>query len=212
MEDKRDINNIISICGKISSNFSYSHEVYGEKFYNFNVSAERYSGFNDILPVTVSERLIDVTSNLTGEMVSIRGNVRTFNRHDGGKNRLIITVFAQEIELVEDGTAGNDLYLHGFICKNPIYRKTPFGREIADILLAVNRYYGKTDYIPCICWGRNARYAGEFEVGKELAIYGRLQSRKYKKAISDSKFEERIAYEASISRFVEVEGEDEGNN
>lgn len=212
MEDKRDINNIISICGEISSNFAYSHEVYGEKFYDFKISIERNSGINDILPVTVSERLIDVTNDLTGKMVSIRGRVRTFNRHDGEKNRLIITVFAQEIELVDDGTAGNDLYLHGFICKEPIYRKTPLGREIADLLIAVNRSYGKSDYIPCICWGRNARYAGDFEVGKELAIYGRLQSREYKKSISDSKFEERIAYEASISRFVEVEGEDEGNN
>jgi primosomal replication protein N len=207
MEDKRDINNIISICGKISSNFAYSHEVYGEKFYNFKVSVERYSGFNDILPVTVSERLIDVTSNLTGEMVSIRGSVRTFNQHDGGKNRLIITVFAQEIELVEDGTAGNDLYLHGFICKNPIYRKTPLGREIADILLAVNRSYGKTDYIPCVVWGRNARFVGQLEVGTHIEINGRIQSRGYVKMHEDGTEEQRTAYEVSVSKINVLEEE-----
>lgn len=212
MEDKREINNIISICGEIASDFTYNHEVYGEKFYNVTVLSERKSGIADSIPVTVSERLIDVTKDMTGKFVSVCGQVRTFNKHEENNSKLIIMVFAKEIEILESCNYNNDLYLHGFICRHPVYRETPMGREITDILVAVNRPYGKSDYIPCILWGRNARYAGDFEIGTELALYGRIQSRIYRKIISDSEIEERTAYEASISRIVKLEGENESNN
>ena len=202
MTDKMFENNQVSIVGEIVSEFTYSHEVYGEGFYMMEVSVKRLSDFVDYIPVMVSERIIDVESNMVGQFVYISGQFRSFNRHEERKNRLVLSVFAREIELLEpeEEEEGNQIFLDGYICKEAIYRKTPLGREIADLLVAVNRSYGKSDYIPCICWGRNARFASGFEVGTHVQIWGRIQSREYVKKISETKVEQRTAYEVSVSK------------
>lgn len=167
------------------------------------VSVRRLSNSQDQIPVMVSERLIDVSQDYTGEFIMVSGQFRSYNRHDEVKNRLVLSVFAREIEFVEeelDGAKTNNILLDGYICKLPVYRKTPLGREIADLLLAVNRPYGKSDYIPCICWGRNARYASSFEVGEHVQITGRIQSREYVKKLTEERTERRVAYEVSVSK------------
>ena len=156
----------------------------------------------------ISERLIDVTKDYTGEFIMVNGQFRSYNRHEEMKNRLILSVFVREITFVEeelDGAKTNQIFLDGFICKEAIYRKTPLGREIADLLVAVNRSYGKSDYIPCICWGRNARFAAGFEVGTHVQIWGRIQSREYVKKINETEAEQRVAYEVSVSKIDFIE-------
>lgn len=194
-------NNQVSLVGEIVSDFTYSHEVYGEGFYMVELSVNRLSNFVDYIPVMVSERLIDVTGDYRGACVYVNGQFRSFNRHEENKNRLVLSVFARELELLEEANEeANQIFLDGYICKEPVYRKTPLGREIADLLVAVNRSYGKSDYIPCICWGRNARFASTFEVGTHVQIWGRIQSREYVKKLSDTETEHRIAYEVSVSK------------
>lgn len=169
-------NNQVTVMGEIISRFSYSHEIFGEGFYMMDVRCERLSDSYDIIPVMVSERLMDVSEDYSGRLVCISGQFRSYNRHEERKNRLVLSVFAREIsypEEVENASKANQIYLEGYICKEPVYRKTPLGREITDLLLAVNRPYGKSDYIPCICWGRNARYASGFEVGGALCSMGK---------------------------------------
>lgn len=190
-------NNQVTLVGEIKTEFEFSHEVYGEKFYRFELSVERFSGTKDVLPVVVSERLIDVKQNYTGEMMEIQGQFRSFNKHEENHSKLILFVFAREIKFAEEGTYHtNNILLDGFICKPPVYRKTPSGREIADILLAVNRPHGISDYIPCICWGRDARYISGCEVGDNILLQGRIQSREYTKKV-ETEVEKRTAYEVS---------------
>ena len=196
-------NNKVSIIGKIVSGFTFSHEVFGEGFYMVDVAVKRLSGQADIIPLMVSERLIDVHEDYIGCTIEALGQFRSYNRHEGVRNRLMLSIFVREVHFMgefTDYTKTNQIFLDGYICKAPIYRKTPLGREIADILLAVNRPYGKSDYIPCISWGRNARYASSLSVGTKVKIWGRIQSREYTKAISEAECEERIAYEVSISK------------
>ena len=168
-----------------------------------DVSVKRLSNSEDIIPLMVSERLIDVTQDYIGQSVMVNGQFRSYNRHDEMKNRLVLSVFVREIVFIDeelDGAKTNTILLDGYICKMPVYRKTPLGREIADLLLAVNRPYGKSDYIPCICWGRNARYASTFEVGEHVQIIGRIQSREYTKRITENEMQKRTAYEVSVSK------------
>ena len=203
MTDKVIENNQVVTMGEIVSAFSFSHEIFGEGFYMVDVKVERLSDSNDMIPVMVSERLIDVTSDYRGQNIMVTGQFRSYNRHEERKNKLVLSVFAREIEFVDEtpeGSKTNQIYLDGYICKEPIYRKTPLGREIADLLLAVNRPYGKSDYIPCICWGRNARYANNFHVGTRCEIWGRIQSREYMKKLSEDQVEKRVAYEVSVSK------------
>ena len=203
MSDKIIENNQVTIMGKVATEFSFSHEVFGEGFYMVEVEVKRLSNSEDRIPLMISERLIDVTQDYTGEYIMVHGQFRSYNRHEEQKNRLVLSVFVREISFMEeepDGTKTNSIWLDGYICKEPIYRKTPLRREIADLLLAVNRPYGKSDYIPCICWGRNARYASGFEVGEHVQLLGRIQSREYVKRISDTETEKRIAYEVSVSK------------
>ena len=203
MSDKIIENNQVTIMGKVATEFSFSHEVFGEGFYMVEVEVKRLSNSEDRIPLMISERLIDVTQDYTGEYIMVHGQFRSYNRHEEQKNRLVLSVFVREISFMEeepDGTKTNSIWLDGYICKEPIYRKTPLGREIADLLLAVNRPYGKSDYIPCICWGRNARYASGFEVGEHVQLLGRIQSREYVKRISDTETEKRGAYEVSVSK------------
>ena len=189
--------------GEIASPFFFSHEVYGEGFYMVDVQVKRLSNSEDRIPLMVSERLIDVSQDYIGEFIMVSGQFRSYNRHDEQKNRLVLSVFVREVEFIEeelDGAKTNNIFLDGYICKLPVYRKTPLGREIADLLLAVNRPYGKSDYIPCICWGRNARFASTFEVGEHVQVIGRKQSREYIKKLSETETEKRVAYEVSVSK------------
>ena len=203
MSDKIIENNQVSIIGEVASEFTFSHEVFGEGFYMVDVLVKRLSNSDDCIPLMVSERLIDVHQDYTGEYIMATGQFRSYNQHEEKKNRLLLSVFVREVSFVEeevDGAKTNSILLDGYICKRPIYRKTPLGREIADLLLAVNRPYGKSDYIPCICWGRNARFASGFEVGEHVQVLGRIQSREYVKKLTEMETEKRIAYEVSVSK------------
>ncbi|MCC8017197.1 MAG: single-stranded DNA-binding protein [Clostridiales bacterium] len=203
MTDKLFENNQVSMTGEIVSDFRYSHEVFGEGFYLVEIAVNRLSNYADYIPLMISERLIDTEQDYTGQLVHVTGQFRSYNRHEERKNRLMLSVFVREIEFpdeVEEGEKTNQIFLDGYLCKEPIYRRTPLGREIADVLLAVNRSYGKSDYIPCICWGRNARFASGFEVGSHIRMYGRIQSREYVKKLDDEETERRIAYEVSVNK------------
>ncbi|MDF2821618.1 MAG: single-strand binding protein/Primosomal replication protein n [Clostridiales bacterium] len=201
MSSKVAKNNQVDLVGKVVSDYTYSHELFGEGFYLVDIEVERLSGTPDLIPILVSERLIEVKNNSIGKLVFVKGQFRSYNRIEDGKNRLVLTVFAKEIMFdITETTNPNSIFLDGYICKKPVYRTTPFGREITDILLAVNRAYNKSDYIPCICWGRNAKFAQNFEVGENVHIWGRIQSREYQKKIGEDQFVTKVAYEVSISK------------
>ena len=206
--DKTIDNNQATLSGKIVSPFRFSHEVFGEGFYLFDLSVGRLSDSSDTIPVMASERLLNIHEDQIGKFAEINGQFRSYNYHTENRNRLLLSVFAREITLSDDETAltkPNSIFLDGYVCKKPIYRKTPLGREIADLLLAVNRPYGKSDYIPCICWGRNARFADSFAIGGHVQIWGRIQSREYQKKLSETEVEKRIAYEVSVSKLDYLE-------
>ena len=203
-------NNYLTLVGKVTGEKKFSHEIYGEKFYVFNLSIPRLSGNADIIPITISERLITDEMLTEGTKLLIKGQFRSYNSFENERNRLILTVFAKDVEqlqeveeqeesdIVKKEETTNEVVLIGFVCKKPIYRQTPFGREIADLLLAVNRAYNKSDYIPTIAWGRNARFCQNLEVGAQVKIIGRVQSRQYEKKYEDGTSEMKIAYEVSI--------------
>ena len=210
-------NNHLVLVGKVTSDKKFSHEIYGESFYIFDLEVARLSGNSDIIPITISERLILEKELEIGDKVAIEGQFRSYNSYENEKNRLILTVFAKDIKYLseedeENSTekVSNEVTLIGYICKKPIYRQTPFGREISDILLAVNRAYNKSDYIPAIAWGRNARFCQNIEVGTKVKITGRVQSRNYEKKFEDGTTQTRTAYEVSISS-LEIVNEDEEN-
>lgn len=210
MTDKVFDNNQVSVAGEVIGEFTFSHEVFGEGFYLLDVLVSRLSNSSDVIPVMVSERLIDVKADYRGKFVEVGGQFRSYNRHEDSKNRLVLSVFAREITISDEESEDskpNFIFLDGYVCKPPVYRKTPLGREIADILLAVNRPYGKSDYIPCICWGRNARFAESFVVGGHIQVWGRIQSREYQKKVNESEFEKRIAYEVSVSKLEFINDE-----
>ena len=196
-------NNNVELVGEIVSNFTFSHKTFGEGFYIAEIAVERLSETLDYIPLLISERLIDVNSDYTGKTIHVKGQFRSFNLHEGEKNHLVLSVFVTELESLDNIADTNQIFLDGYICKDIIYRATPLGREVADLLLAVNRSYGKTDYIPCIVWGRNARFVSRLEVGGHIQIFGRIQSREYTKKISETETENHIAYEVSTSR-IEV--------
>lgn len=199
------LNNKLYLEGRISSKLEFSHEMYGEGFYTFNMEVQRLSDTKDKLYVTVSERLITGLELEEGNDIIVEGQLRSYNKFVDGSNRLILTVFARNIEAcVEKSKNPNQIYLDGFICKRPVYRTTPFGREIADMLLAVNRAYNKSDYIPTIAWGRNSRFCETLSVGDNIRIWGRLQSREYQKKVSENEVIKKIAYEVSISKMEKV--------
>ncbi|NLY19193.1 MAG: single-stranded DNA-binding protein [Clostridiaceae bacterium] len=204
-------NNCASLSGRITSKPVFSHEVYGEGFYTVMVEVARLSETYDILPVMFSERLLPLSEFKEGNTIAVEGQFRSYNNYSStSSHKLLLTVFARDIVISgpdNDFKIPNSIYLNGFICKKPIYRTTPFGREIADLLLAVNRAYNKSDYIPCIAWGRNARFASHFQVGDNIRIWGRIQSRNYQKKLPDGTVEDRVAYEVSISK-IEVNKDD----
>ena len=213
-------NNHLVLVGKVTSDKRFSHEIYGEKFYIFDLEVPRLSGNADIIPITISERLLEAEGLEIDKKVIIEGQFRSYNSYQNERNKLVLTVFAKDVKFVENQDeeiqaskdfVSNEVILNGYICKKPIYRQTPFGREIADLLLAVNRAYNKSDYIPCIAWGRNARFCENIEVGTEVKIVGRVQSRTYEKKYEDGTSETKIAYEVSISS-LEVVKEDDSEN
>ena len=213
-------NNYLTLVGKVTGEKKYSHEIYGEKFYVFDLSIPRLSGNADIIPITVSERIVNDDMLAIGKKLLVKGQFRSYNSYENERNRLILTVFAKDIveleeneeqeenELTKKDQVTNEVILIGYICKKPIYRQTPFGREIADILLAVNRAYNKSDYIPSIAWGRNARFCQNIEVGTQVKIVGRVQSRKYEKKFEDGTSETRVAYEVSIGSLEIINQDD----
>lgn len=203
MSDKNK-NNEALIIGTIATEFKYSHSAFGEKFYTAKIETSRSSGAVDAVIITASERFVDVQRLWQGARVGIHGQFRSHRVQKEGKSHLSLVFFVKELRECNFDDM-NKLILNGNICKKPVYRKTPLGRNIADIFLAVNREYGKSDYIPCIAWGRNARFAGSLEVGTRLQIEGRIQSREYQKRISDDKYETRTAYEVSVSKLTVVE-------
>ena len=214
-------NNYLTLVGKVTGEKRFSHEIYGERFFTFNLSIPRLSGNADIIPVTTSERLINDEMLTEGNKLLIKGQFRSYNSYENEKNKLVLTVFAKDVQEVEEDETSeeneivkkemttNEVVLIGYVCKKPIYRQTPFGREIADLLLAVNRAYNKSDYIPTIAWGRNARFCQNLEVGTQVKIVGRVQSRIYEKKYEDGTVEEKIAYEVSICSLELInQGED----
>ena len=211
-------NNSVTLVGKVANEKEFSHEIYGEKFYSFKLSVPRLSGNADEIPVTISERLFKEEELVVDNKMKIQGQFRSYNSYEGEKNRLILTVFAKDVEFLDPEVeivaskdfVSNEIVLIGYICKEPIYRQTPFGREITDMLLAVNRAYNKSDYIPCICWGRNARFCSKMEVGTEVKIVGRIQSRMYEKKHDDGTVEQKVADEVSIANLELIE-ENEGD-
>ena len=196
-------NNEVILVGKVVSDMKFSHKVYGEGFYTFELEVPRLSDSVDILPVTISERSLPANSNIKGKILEVLGQFRSYNQYEEGKNRLILTVFILEVKEVSSQELArnkNQIYLNGYVCKEPVYRTTPFEREITDLLLAVNRSYHKSDYIPCITWGRNARFAQNLRVGEQIQVWGRIQSRTYQKQIETGEVQTKIAYEISINK------------
>ena len=214
-------NNYLTLVGKVTGEKKFSHEIYGERFYVFNLEVARLSGNADIIPITVSERIVTDEMLTQGRNLLVKGQFRSYNSYENEKNRLILTVFAKDVveveepkedeenEMVKKDMVTNEVVLIGYICKKPIYRQTPFGREIADILLAVNRAYNKSDYIPTIAWGRNARFCQTVEVGTKVKIIGRVQSRMYEKKHEDGTVENRVAYEVSVGSLEVIEENDD---
>ena len=216
-------NNHLVLVGKVTIDKKFSHEIYGEKFYIFDLEVPRLSGNADIIPITISERLLEKEDLEIDKKIIVEGQFRSYNSYQNERNKLVLTVFAKDVKFIENQDeeiqaskdfVSNEVTLNGYICKKPIYRQTPFGREIADLLLAVNRAYNKSDYIPCIAWGRNARFCENIEVGTEVKVVGRVQSRTYEKKYEDGTSETKVAYEVSISSLevVKQDGDEDQND
>lgn len=200
--------NTIHLRGEVCQNLQFGHELFGEQFYTTTLRVPRLSGAEDFLPITLSERLLLAEPISNGSTLCIEGQLRSYNKVIEGSGRLLITAFAQRIlNSEEDGENPNRVQLTGALCKPPSYRTTPFGREIADLMLAVNRSYGKSDYIPCITWGRTARYAANLHIGDKVQLVGRFQSRAYQKQLPDGTTLNKVAYEVSVSRLAALKNE-----
>lgn len=197
----KDENNVVNLRGELDNKLEFSHEIFGEKFYNMKIKINRLSDSFDILPMTVSERLLQDIDLDKQNLVNVVGQLRSYNKTLNNKNRLVLTVFVREIKSIdEENKDPNSIFLDGYVCKEPVYRKTPLGREITDLLVAINRPYNKSDYIPSIVWGRNAKFAKNLKVGDRIQLWGRVQSREYEKKIDENNVVKKMAYEVSISK------------
>ncbi|EGT5367561.1 single-stranded DNA-binding protein [Clostridioides difficile] len=206
----KDENNVVNLRGELDNKLEFSHEIFGEKFYNMKIKINRLSDSFDILPMTVSERLLQDIDLDKQNLVNVIGQLRSYNKTLNNKNRLVLTVFVREIKSIdEENKDPNSIFLDGYVCKEPVYRKTPLGREITDLLVAINRPYNKSDYIPSIVWGRNAKFAKNLKVGDRIQLWGRVQSREYEKKIDENNVVKKMAYEVSISKIKKL---DENNN
>lgn len=210
MENYMDNNNV-EIGGEIIEEPEFSHEIYDEKFYKFSIKTKRLSEYEDILPVIISERLVNLNDIKVGSIVKIFGQFRSYNLQTETRNKLVLSIFVKDIEFTDDESilTTNDANFIGYICKEPVYRKTPLGREIADVLVAINRTYRKSDYIPCILWGRNAKYCETLKVGDLVKLNGRIQSRSYEKKLENGEVLKKTAYEVSVSKFASADKSDE---
>ncbi len=206
-----NLTNNVTLCGKILGQATYSHTVFGERFFVIQLSVPRLSGNNDVLPISISEHLLE-DNVADGNFVTVVGQLRSYNKLVESHSKLLLTIFAQKILPFDDTVNPNTMQLTGYICKQPVYRTTPFSREICDVLLAVNRPYNKSDYIPCIIWGRTARFAGTLPVGEHISIVGRVQSREYQKKLEDGTTETRITYEVSVTKLTIVANEQADQN
>ncbi len=195
-------NNKVTLSGEVVSKPTFSHEMYGEGFFEFNLKVLRLSSSFDIIPVTVSERLLTENSIDVGSKICGVGQFRSYNKMQDNKSKLMLTMFLREFLPYEEGGDHNHIEITGYVCKQPVYRTTPFKREICDLLLAVNRNYNKSDYLPCIAWGRNARYVKNFNVGDRVKVSGRVQSREYQKKLENDEITTKIAFEVSLSKVV----------
>ncbi|HBG0708235.1 single-stranded DNA-binding protein [Clostridioides difficile] len=206
----KDENNVVNLRGELDNKLEFSHEIFGEKFYNMKIKINRLSDSFDILPMTVSERLLQDIDLDKQNLVNVVGQLRSYNKTLNNKNRLVLTVFVREIKSIdEENKDPNSIFLDGYVCKEPVYRKTPLGRKITDLLVAINRPYNKSDYIPSIVWGRNAKFAKNLKVGDRIQLWGRVQSREYEKKIDENNVVKKMAYEVSISKIKKL---DENNN
>lgn len=206
MMNLKEDTNIVNLRGELGEELAFSHEIFGEKFYSAKIKIHRLSDTYDILPITISERLLQEIDLNKNNLVDVVGQLRSYNKNIDNRNKLVLTVFARELNLVKkEAKDPNSIFLDGYICKDPIYRKTPLGREITDLLVAINRPYNKSDYIPSIVWGRNAKFAKNLEVGDRVQMWGRVQSRDYEKKLEDGTIEKRVAYEVSISKIKKLD-------
>ena len=206
MMNLKEDTNIVNLRGELGEELAFSHEIFGEKFYSAKIKIHRLSDTYDILPITISERLLQEIDLNKNNLVDVVGQLRSYNKNIDNRNKLVLTVFARELNLVkEEAKDPNSIFLDGYICKDPIYRKTPLGREITDLLVAINRPYNKSDYIPSIVWGRNAKFAKNLEVGDRVQMWGRVQSRDYEKKLEDGTIDKRVAYEVSISKIKKLD-------
>lgn len=201
-------NNKVFLIGKVESEPVFSHETFGEGFYEIKLSVPRLSEHMDLIPITVSEKLLAKDQFKIGNKVAIKGQFRSYNKIVDNKSKLMLTVFVRELIEIDDSMNPNIIEIEGFVCKPPVYRTTPFKREICDVLVAVNRAYNKSDYLPCIAWGRNARYIKDAEVGAKVSIVGRIQSREYQKKLSEDEIETKTAYEISVNK-IQIAGKEE---
>ena len=205
MIDIKDDTNVVYLRGELDSNMEFSHEIFGEKFYNAKIKIDRLSDSSDTLPLTISERLLEEIDTNRNNNVNIVGQLSSYNNNIDSKNRLVLTIFVREIkECQEENKDPNSIFLDGYICKQPVYRKTPLGREITDLLVAINRPYNKSDYIPSIVWGRNAKFSKTLKVGDRIQMWGRVQSREYEKKLENGESIKKVAYEVSISKIKKL--------
>lgn len=197
--------NVVSLRGELNGELQFSHEIFGEKFYTTQIKIDRLSESCDTLPITISERLIGEINVDEAKVVELTGQLRSYNKNIDGRNKLVLTIFARELVCAEEESKDpNNIFLDGYICKDPIYRKTPLGREITDLLVAINRPYNKSDYIPSIVWGRNAKFAKNLKIGDRIQMWGRVQSREYEKKLENGEVEKKVAYEVSISKIKKL--------
>lgn len=197
--------NIVNLKGRIENNLEFSHEIFGEKFYTTKIKINRLSESYDVLPITVSERLLEEVNLEEDKLVKVTGQLRSYNKNIDNKNRLVLTIFVRDMQIEdEDNKDPNNIFLDGYVCKEPVYRKTPLGREITDLLVAINRPYNKSDYIPSIVWGRNAKFAKSLKVGDRIQMWGRVQSREYEKKYQNGESVKKVAYEVSISKIKKM--------
>ncbi len=207
----KDDTNVVNLKGELEDKLEFSHEIFGEKFYSTKIKIHRLSNSYDVLPMTISERLLQDIDFEKDRMVSVNGQLRSYNKNVDNKNKLVLTVFVREIKSITDVDTKdpNSIFLDGYICKLPIYRKTPLGREITDLLVAINRPYNKSDYIPSIVWGRNAKFAKTLKFGDRIQMWGRVQSRVYDKKLESGSSVKRVAYEVSVSKIKKIDLEEE---
>ena len=198
-----DVRNLVQLRGEAIEEPALSHENHGQRFYRFLLSVRRLSGQADHLPVIATGEQLQPLLPLSGRRLAVEGQLRSFNNKSGQGSRLVISVLARSLAPTQEEDQ-NDILLSGVICKPPVLRRTPLGRCISDMMLAVNRRYGRADYLPCIAWGQVAMVTGHIAVGDTLAREGRVQSRIYTK-VTDWGAEERTAYEVSIMHLLKQE-------